>query len=110
MRSKFANGVPHGGEVPYFLNTVDIFEGTKDIFTDRGSRVRAPRQRLRVRVCAHGQACCQRQSGLGKPSRQAGQDAGPSARPITEQSNFMRARMNIFLGVSRIVDRVLGRR
>ncbi|NJR42162.1 MAG: carboxylesterase family protein, partial [Akkermansiaceae bacterium] len=32
-RSKYANGVPHGAEVPYFLNTVDIFEGTKDIAT-----------------------------------------------------------------------------
>ena len=45
------------------------------------------------------------------PSHRARQDKTlVLGETITVQSNFMRTRLNIFLGVSRIVDRVLGRR
>ncbi|MGI8898520.1 MAG: carboxylesterase family protein, partial [Pyrinomonadaceae bacterium] len=33
-RANFPNGVPHGGETVYVMDTGDIFPGTKDIFTD----------------------------------------------------------------------------
>ena len=33
LRKKFSNGVPHGAEIAYFMNTVDTLEGTKGILT-----------------------------------------------------------------------------
>jgi para-nitrobenzyl esterase len=108
-RSKFSNGVPHGAEIAYFLNTIDIFEGTKDIVTAE-DREFARRTSDYVFEFAR----------TGKPAA-SDSPAWPSHRArldktlvlgetITVQSNFMRTRLNIFLGVSRIVDRVLGRR
>ena len=34
QRPDFPLGVGHGAEIPYFLDTGDIFEGTREIFTD----------------------------------------------------------------------------
>ena len=108
-RSKFTNGVPHGGDIQYFLNTVEIFEGTKDILTAE-DREFARRTSDYVFEFAR----------TGKPT--AGDSPEWSAHrarqdktlllgdTITVQSNFMRTRLNIFLGISSIVDRVLGRR
>lgn len=109
-RAKFANGVPHGAEIPYFLNTVDVFEGTKDIVTAE-DRVFAQRASDYLFEFAR----------TGKPAASDAPD-WPSHRrlmrdrtlllgePIAVQSNFMRARLDIFLGVSRIVGRILGRK
>lgn len=108
-RSKYANGVPHGGEVPYFLNTVDIFEGTKDILTPE-DRELARRASDYVFEFAR----------TGTPAARDSPDwASHSTKQdrtlilgttVAEQSNFMRGRMNIFLGVSRVLEKVLGRR
>ena len=34
-RSKLSDDVPHGAEIVYFLNTGDVYEGTKSIFITR---------------------------------------------------------------------------
>lgn len=43
QRAKFPNGVPHGGEIAYFLDTGDFYPGLKDTFTaeDRAFAQRA---------------------------------------------------------------------
>ena len=33
-RTSFPNGVPHGGEIVYAMDTGDIYEGTKNTFTE----------------------------------------------------------------------------
>ncbi len=107
-RPKFPNGADHGAEVPYVLGTVDLFSGTKDIATEQD------------------RALARRMSGYwfqfartGKPAA----DGAPAwenhrARQdrtlvvgdeIEMERNFMRTRLNILLGVTRFLNRVLGR-
>lgn len=107
-RGKYPNGVPHGAEVPYFLNTVDVFEGTKDIVTaeDREFARRASDYLLEF-------------ARTGKPAPSSGPEWPNHARrqdrtmifgeEIAIQRNFMRARLNTFIGVTSILDRVLNR-
>ena len=108
-RARFPNGVGHGAEIAYFLNTVDIFEGTKDVVTPE-DRALARRASDYLFEFAHSGEPASRQ-GPAWPSHSAGQDKTlVFGDPVAVQPNFMKARLNVFLGVSRIVDRILGRR
>jgi para-nitrobenzyl esterase len=108
-RPKFPFGVPHGGDVPYTLDTVDLFEGTKDIATaaDRELAHRTSEYWLQF-------------ARTGKPSAKGG-PVWPNDRrrqdrtllladPVKVESNFMRTRLNIFIGVTKIIDTILGKR
>lgn len=108
-RPNFPNGVPHGSEVAYLLNTVDIFEGTKDIVTDED-------REFARRVSDY----CFEFARTGKPSSKEGPE-WPSDRflrdrtmlfgeTIAVQRNFMKPRLNLFKGVIKILDVVLGRK
>ena len=109
QRSKFSNGVPHGAEIPYFLNTVDIFEGTKDIVTAEDREFARRTSDYVFEFARTGKPAAG--DSPAWPNHRARQDKTlVLGETITVQSNFMRTRLNIFLGVSRIVDRVLGRR
>jgi para-nitrobenzyl esterase len=109
VRSKYANGVPHGSEVPYFLNTVDIFEGTKDILTPEDREVARRASDYVFEFARTGKPAASDSPAWA--SHGARQDRTlVFGTTVAEQSNFMRARMNIFLGVSRVLEKVLGRR
>ena len=109
QRTKFPNGVPHGAEIPYFLNTVRHFRGHQEHRDGRGSGAGAARQRLLFEFARTGKPAAS--DSPAWPSHRARQDRTlVFGETVALQSNFMRPRLNIFLGVSRIVDRVLGRR
>ena len=108
-RPNFPNGVPHGAEVPYVLNTVDIFEGTKDVVTDAD---RAFARRASDYWFEFARA--------GTPSSKEG-PVWPSHRgrrdrtmvfgdTIAVRPDFMRPRLSVLLGVAKVVDRVLDRK
>ena len=108
-RPKFPNGVPHGAEIAYFLNTVDIFEGTKDIVTAEDREVARRASDYLFEFARTGKPAAS--DSPAWPRHRARQDRTlVFGDNVALQSNFMRPRLNIFLGVSRIVDRVLGRR
>lgn len=108
-RTKYANGVPHGGEVPYFLNTVDIFEGTRDIMTAEDREFARRASDYLFEFARTGKPAAG--DSPAWPSHRAGQDRTLIlGETITAQSNFMRTRLNILLGVTRIVDRILSRK
>jgi para-nitrobenzyl esterase len=108
-RPKQPNGVPHGGEVPYVLDTGDIFEGTKDIFSDQD-------RRYAHRVADYWFAFARTGSPAapGNPEwarHRRGQDRTMVfSETVAARANFMRARLSIFIGVSRIVGGILGRK
>lgn len=108
-RSKYANGVPHGGDVPYFLNTIDIFEGTKNIAT-AADRELARRASDYVFEFARTGTPAASDSPLWAGHHAKQDRTLIFGDTVAEQSNFMRFRMNIFLGVNRILEKILGRR
>jgi para-nitrobenzyl esterase len=108
-RTKHPNGVPHGAEIAYFLNTVDIFEGTKNIVTSEDREVARRASDYLFEFARTSQPAAT--DSPAWPRHRARQDRTlVFGENVALQSNFMRPRLNIFLGVSRIVDRVLGRR
>jgi para-nitrobenzyl esterase len=105
-RARFANGVEHGGEVPYVFDTLDA---TKWAATD-------PDRAYAQRVGAYWLAFANR----GRPAV-AGAPAWPNhtrqrdstmifADRMEARRNFMRARLNVFIGVSRFAGRFLDRK
>jgi len=108
-RAKFPNGVQHGAEIPYVLGTLGLLATTKDIANEQDHAVARQMSTYWFEFAR-----------MGKPAA-GGSPAWPSHRgrqdrtlvvgdTLETQSNFMRTRLNIFLGVSRMLDRVLGRR
>ena len=109
QRPNFPLGVGHGAEMPYFLDTGDIFEGTREVFTDAD---RALARRTSDYLFAFAKT--------GKPSAKDA-PAWPNDRRFSDrtmvfgdkvevESGFMRARLNVFIGVSKVVGTVLGRK
>jgi para-nitrobenzyl esterase len=109
QRPDFANGVGHGAEIPYFLDTGDIFEGTRAIFTDAD---RALARRASDYLFAFARD--------GRPSA-PGAPPWPSDTRVRDRTmvfsgnveverRFMRARLNVMIGASKIAGRLLARR
>ncbi|MGH9843855.1 MAG: carboxylesterase/lipase family protein, partial [Blastocatellia bacterium] len=109
LRPRFPNGVPHGGEIVYTLNTGDLSPGTKEIFTD-ADREYARRvsdywfEFARTGIPAsRGGPLWPRDTGRQDKTMQFG-------NPMAVQTNFMRARLNIFIGGSKLLGGLLDRR
>lgn len=91
------------------LNTIDLFEGTKDIATETD-------REFARRVSDYWFEFAR----TGKPSAKGGPDWPNDRRrqdrtmifaePIEVQSNFMRTRLGVFLGVGRVLGTVLDRK
>jgi para-nitrobenzyl esterase len=103
------SGAAHGAEIPYFLDTGDIFEGTREIFTDAD------------------RALARTASDYLFAFAKDGRPSAPSAPPwpsdtrvrdrtmvfggkVEVERRFMRARLNVMIGASKIAGRLLARR
>lgn len=105
---RYPYGVPHGSEISYLLDTLDVYEGTKDTATakDRAFAGRASDYLFSF-------------ARTGKPSSRGApdwpNDSGFRDRTlylgdkIEVRNRFMRARLNVFIGVTKVIDAVLGR-
>lgn len=106
-RSGSAGGVAHGAEIAYFLNTGDIFEGTKPIFTERDREFARRASDYWFAFARTGKP-----SAKGGPawlSHRRGQDKTMIfGKTIALQANFMRSRLNVLMGVIRIISRLVG--
>lgn len=102
-------GVPHGGDVPYALETGDLFEGTRDIFTEQDRRYARSVADYWFAFARTGTPSAQ--GGLPWPAHRSGQDRTlVFADTIAVRRNFMRARLTILLGASRLAGRILDRK
>ena len=105
-RPKFPNGVPHGSEIIYPLDTGDIYEGTRDIFTDADRDYAG-------RVSGYWFEFAR----TGKPASPRGPEWVSDTllrdrtmvfgRTIHQQPNFMKARLNAFIGATKILGPTL---
>ncbi len=108
-RTDTTTGVSHGAEVPYFLNTGAVFEGTRDTFTDKDREFARGVSGYVVEFARTGKPAS---AGHPQwPSYDARRDRtmvfGPETMAV--QANFMRPRLNAFIGVVAILDRILTR-
>ncbi len=107
-RAKFPNGVPHGGEITYVLNTGDIYPGTKDILTDQDRAFARRISDYWFEFARTGKP-----ASRGSPqwlNHNSKQDKTMLFGKTTAiQTNFMRPRLNVFIGVIKILGRVLNR-
>lgn len=108
-RPQFPNGVPHGGDIPYFMDTGDIFEGTKDIFTDADREFARRTSEYLVTFARTGKPLA---GGAPEwPSHRARREDRTMllGKEIKAETNFMRARLNAMIGVAGVLSSVLSR-
>ncbi len=109
QRPNFPNGVGHGAEIAYLLDTGDIFEGTREVFTDA--------DRALARTASNYLFAFARD---GRPSVPGAPD-WPSDTQVRDRTmvfgdtvkveqRFMRARLNVMIGASKIAGRLLAPR
>ena len=108
-RPNFPNGVPHGNDVAYFMNTGDLYPSLKDIFTDED---RAFAQQASEYWFEFART--------GEPSATSGPEwlSGSVSRDKTMyfgettalRTDFMRARLNVLINVVKIIDAIAVRK
>jgi para-nitrobenzyl esterase len=108
-RAKFPDGAPHGSDIVYALDTGDIYEGTKDVFTNEDREYAR-----RVSDYWFEFACTGKPASKGNPAwadDRAGQDMTMLfGETIVVQPNFMKARLNTFIGTLKILGPLLKRK
>lgn len=103
-RSKFLNGVPHGAEIPYFLDTGDIFADTKSIFTAQDREFSRQASDYWIAFARTGSPAAKERW----PSHRSKRDRTMIFdTTIALKKNFMRPRLNIFMGLVRIIGALL---
>jgi len=107
-RSRIPNGVPHGGDVAFFLNTGDLFPATRGIWKEED---RAYAKRVSDYFVAFARSGQPAPAGAPEwPNHDASQDRTMVfADTIAVQENFMTTRLNFFIGVLQLVGRIVTR-
>ncbi|MEP6789262.1 MAG: carboxylesterase/lipase family protein [Acidobacteriota bacterium] len=102
-RAKFPNGVPHGGEICFFLDTCGLNDSTKDILTDADRDFSRRASGYLFEFARTG-----RPSSTGGPDWP--QDDARNDRTmifgetIKVEKNFMKTRLNIFISGSKLLS------
>ncbi|MDQ3250446.1 MAG: carboxylesterase/lipase family protein [Chloroflexota bacterium] len=108
QRPDSPNGVAHGNDTPYFLDTGDIAPSTRDIFSDED---RAYAQRASAYWFQFARTGAPASPGSPTwPGDDGRQDKTMLfGETVIVQTNFMKARLDTLIGVTKIIDRVLNR-
>lgn len=106
LRPKFPNGVPHGSEIVYTFDNVDVFEGTKPHATAADRAYSKTVGDYWFNFARTG-----RPFAKGEPfwePHRAGADRTIIFEPsIRAERNFMRPRLNIMIGLTKIISSVM---
>lgn len=108
LRSKFPDGVPHGGEILFVMNTGDLYEPTKDIFTDEDRRFSQLVSDYWFEFARSGAPAAG--GGPAWPNDRNRMDKTMVFSESTKvEDNFMKPRLNVLIGLTKIVDKLLDR-
>lgn len=108
QRAQRPDGVPHGSEIIYFLNTGDINPGSKDIFTDEDRQFAQRASDYWFEFARTGRPAVN--GAPAWPSDQGRQDKTMVfGETIRVQNNFMKTRLNILIGGTKILSTILAR-
>ena len=107
-RGKHPKGADHGGEIPYVLGTLDVTTATKDIATDRDRKIARYGSEYWFQFARTG-----RPMGKDNPNWPGHTVARDWTLVVADETkakrSFMRARLNVLLGVSRIASAIFRR-
>lgn len=101
-RPKFPHGVPHGGDVSYYLNTLDIYEGTKNIATVADRRVAKRVNTYIVNFAKTGKPGTVNHVEWTEHRRLRDRTLVIGPNSIVLEKNFMRPRLSILIGITKI--------
>jgi para-nitrobenzyl esterase len=108
-RAKFPDGVPHGGEIVYVMDTGDMYEGTRSVFTDEDREFAQRVSEYFLEFARTGKPASK--GGPAWTNDRAGQDMTMLfGETIVAQPNFMKARLNTFIGTIKILGPLLNRK
>jgi para-nitrobenzyl esterase len=107
-RARFPDGVAHGSEITYLLDTGELFEDTKAILTDADREFERQASEYWLEF-----ARCGRPASEGSPEWPVHDGKHDKTmllgRTIAVQTNFVRGRLNAYIGVVKILGKVLNR-
>ncbi|NBD10838.1 carboxylesterase/lipase family protein [Corallococcus silvisoli] len=105
LRPDFTHGVPHGAEIPYFLDTVARCPPTEDVLTDEDRAYSRQVSQWLLQFARTGAPA----PATEWPRHQQGDDRTlRMQQPPKVETNFMQLRLNAFLLVSAIINGVGG--
>ncbi|MEO7539092.1 MAG: carboxylesterase family protein [Pyrinomonadaceae bacterium] len=108
-RANYPNGVPHGGEICYFLDTCDLNISTKDIFTDADRDYSRQASGYLFEFARTGMPVSS--GGPFWPQHDDRNDGTMIFGEMMEvEKNFMKTRLNIFLKGSKLLGPMLKRK
>lgn len=106
-RSGLPNGVPHGLEVPFLLDTGDLADGVRGTFTDADRAIARQVGNLVFAFARDGRPASETQW----PSHRALHDRTlVIGETIAARSNFMRPRLAAFIGFAKVLQVVTARK
>jgi carboxylesterase type B len=109
QRASFPNGVPHGGEIVYVMDTGDIYEGTKNTFTKADQEYARSVSDYWFEFAQTGKPVSR--GSPEWPSNNGDRDSTMQfGETIAIKTNFMKARLNVFIGAIKITSAISNRK
>ncbi|MGH9161237.1 MAG: carboxylesterase family protein, partial [Vicinamibacteraceae bacterium] len=108
-RAKFPHGVPHAGEIVYFLATGDRYAGSRDIWTDADQAFAERASNYWLAFARTGRPAAD--GNPEWPHSDLKQDRTMVfGETVAVETNYMRRRLNVLMRVTRILEKVLARK
>ena len=108
-RPKFPHGVPHGGDVPYYLDTLNLYEGTKDIATTADRRMAKRLSTYIVNFAKTGRPGTVNHIEWSEHRRLRDRTLVVGPQSIVLEKNLMRARLSALIGITKIARSLFDR-
>lgn len=105
LRSRFPNGVPHGNEIVYAFDNLDVFAGTKDVATDADRAIARAVADYWFSFAKTGRPAA-KGAPFWEPHRTGGDRVLIFEPSIRAERNFMRTRLNSMIGLTKIIGAV----
>ncbi|MBC8161563.1 MAG: carboxylesterase/lipase family protein [Roseiflexaceae bacterium] len=105
-RENLPDGVPHGADISYFMGTGDLSPSLKDIFTDEDRQFSRLASEYWFEFARTGTPTAS--TGPEWPPDDGQQDKTMYFGEMTAvRTNFMKARLDVMIGLVKIIDRVV---
>ena len=103
-RASWMYGVPHGGDVPFYLDTGDIYEGTREHFTAQDRAIAKVASDYIVAFARTGTPTARTGPVWQRDRRLRDRSLVFGREKVEPRSNFMRIRLDTMTGVTRLLD------
>ncbi len=109
QRARHAAGVGHGADVPFLLDTASLYEGTAGGLTEADRAIARQSGDLLFAFARDGVPAADGVPAWQSDRRLRDRTLVIGADGITQRRSFMKVRLDVLMGVTRIVDKVFSR-